>query len=93
MRVTWSDREALVDATDHEELAELFVSISQDHSYDRHEPDGLPDAVSGPLWGIVEEHLALVRSDWREHTIDFNVEQRAALKQVLLAKLVEVRGG
>ena len=93
VRVTWSDRDGLVDVSDPEELAELFVSISQDHSYDRHEPDGLPSSLSGALWAVVEQHLAWVRpDDWRGHTADFNVGQRAALKQALLSKLKELRG-
>lgn len=86
-QVTWSDRETFINAENHEEVANLLVSIAQDHSYDRHEPYGLPHA--GVLWSIVEAHLVLACyvEDWRKTTITMSEQQAAALKVALLARL------
>lgn len=87
MTVTWSDREVVIDIHDPEQVADLLVSVAQDHSYDRGNPEGLTRKQRETLWPIVEDHLARHRSDWKNHTITLDQQERRSLKADLLAQM------
>jgi len=79
--ITWSDRQSYVSLSDVGEVIDAIIHCALDHSYDRGNgvPYGLPEPVRDAALPIVAKHLAAVRPDWLQNTVNLGATERDAL--------------
>jgi hypothetical protein len=87
IKVCWADREAWVDPTNNEELANVIINCTLDHFYDRTItgiPSGFPLKHYGELADIVIKHMMKIDENWINKTVDMTDEQELSFRKDLL---------
>ena len=87
--VNWSDREATVDLTDPDDVVDVIMSCTLDHSYDTTPtgvPYGIPDKIADRCAPVIAKCMP---ADWQSNTANLTGKQKESLRKKLL---LAVRG-
>ena len=92
--ISWSDREGYIDLSDPQDIADTFLNIALDHSYDRNDgiPYGdLPDSLIELIRPVLDAHLGAIEPDWRNKTVYMydKPESKAEFRSALLKAATE----